>query len=146
VFLSLPIGADDPLDRLFDLKERMEAIKGSPEAMITFGILGTMGLVPSQLQDVGVSIFGAKATAVMTNVPGPRQTIYMAGAPLREIMFWVPQSGRLGLGVSILSYAGRVTLGIATDAALVPDPDQIIAAFHAEFELLRRLAPRQSEV
>jgi len=141
VFLGLPIGVDDPLDRLFDLKERMEAIKGSPEALITFGILGTMGMVPAQLQDLGVSIFGAKATAVMTNVPGPRQTIYMAGTPIREIMFWVPQSGRLGLGVSILSYAGTVTLGVATDVGLVPDPDQIIAGFHEEFELLMRLVP-----
>ena len=141
VFLALPVGADDPLDRLFDLKERMEAIKGSPEAIITFGILGAMGLAPAQLQDVGVSIFGGKATAVMTNVPGPRETLYMAGAPLREIMFWVPQSGRLGLGVSILSYAGSVTLGVATDVGLAPDPEQIIAGFHDEFKLLLRLAP-----
>jgi diacylglycerol O-acyltransferase len=145
VFLGLPIGVDDPLDRLFDLKERMEAIKGSPEALVTFGILGTMGMVPAQLQDLGVSIFGAKATAVMTNVPGPRQTIYMAGAPIREIMFWVPQSGRLGLGVSILSYAGKVTLGVATDVGLVPDPDQIITGFDEEFKLLLRLAPEKNE-
>jgi len=145
VFLTLPIGVDDPLDRLFDLKERMEAIKGSPEALVTFGILGTMGMAPAQLQDLGVSIFGAKATAVMTNVPGPRQTIYLAGAPIREIMFWVPQSGRLGLGVSILSYAGNVTLGVATDAGLVPDPDQIIAGFHEEFELLGKLIPSSTK-
>lgn len=141
VFLPLPIGADDPLDRLLDLKERMAALKGSPEAMVTFGILTTMGVAPAQLQDLGVSIFGSKATAVMTNVPGPRQPIYMAGVPIKEIMFWVPQSGRLGLGVSILSYAGSVTLGIATDVGLAPDPDQIIAAFHDEFETLLRLVP-----
>lgn len=139
VFLALPIGADDPLDRLFDLKERMQALKESPEALVTFGILNAMGRTPAQVQDLGVSIFGSKATAVMTNVPGPRQAIYLAGTPLRELMFWVPQSGRLGLGVSILSYAGSVTLGVATDAALVPDPEQIIAGFHEEFELLLRL-------
>ncbi|MFN8569003.1 MAG: WS/DGAT domain-containing protein, partial [Kouleothrix sp.] len=144
VFLPLPIGADDPLDRLLDLKERMAALKGSPEAMVTFGILTTMGVAPAQLQDLGVSIFGSKATAVMTNVPGPRQPIYMAGVPIKEIMFWVPQSGRLGLGVSILSYAGSVTLGIATDVGLAPDPDQIIAAFHDEFETLLRLVPPEA--
>ena len=144
VFLALPIGADDPLDRLHDLKERMEAIKGSPEAIVTFGILTAMGSGPSQVQDLGVGIFGAKATAVMTNVPGPRQTIYLAGAPIRGIQFWVPQSGRLGLGVSILSYAGQVTLGIATDAGLVPDPEAIIRDFHAEFEQLKRLIPQAS--
>ena len=141
IFLSLPIGADDPLDRLYDLKQRMEAIKGSPEALVTFGVLQAMGLMTSQLQDAGVALFGSKATAVMTNVPGPRETIYLAGAPVRELMFWVPQSGRLGLGVSIISYAGQVWLGVATDVGLVPDPETIIRAFHAEFELLGRLAP-----
>jgi diacylglycerol O-acyltransferase / wax synthase len=142
VFLALPIGADDPLDRLHDLKRRMQAIKSSAEAVVTFGILNAMGVAPSQLQDLGVGVFGSKATAVMTNVPGPREMLSMAGVPIRGIQFWVPQSGRLGLGVSILSYAGQVTLGIATDAGLVPDPERIIEDFHDEFELLKRLVPR----
>ena len=68
----------------------------------------------------------------MTNVPGPRKEIYMAGKAVRSLMFWVPQSARLGLGVSILSYAGQVRLGIATDAVLAPDPGSIIAAFQEE--------------
>lgn len=145
VFLSLPIGVDDPLDRLFDLKERMEAIKHSPEAIVAFGILMGLGVAPSALQDMGVSIFGSKATAVMTNVPGPREMLYMAGAPINQIMFWVPQSGRLGLGVSILSYAGNVTLGIATDSGLAPDPDEIITAFHEEFNTLLKLVPSKPD-
>jgi WS/DGAT/MGAT family acyltransferase len=144
IFLSLPVGAEDPLDRLFDLKQRMQALKGSPEALVTFGVLNLMGLLTDELQDIGVSLFGAKATAVMTNVPGPRETIYLAGAPVRELMFWVPQSGRLGLGVSIISYAGQVRLGVATDLGLVPDPEAIVGAFHEEFALLGRLVPREN--
>jgi diacylglycerol O-acyltransferase / wax synthase len=136
VFLALPVGHDDPIDRLCALKERMEEIKGSPEAMVAFGILNVIGAVPTEIEEQIVKMFGGKATAVMTNVPGPRQPIYLAGKPIRGLMFWVPQSGRLGLGVSIMSYAGAVTLGIATDAALVPDPETIIAGFHAEFEQL----------
>jgi diacylglycerol O-acyltransferase / wax synthase len=104
--------------------------------------LNVMGMAPSQIEELGLTLFGSKATAVMTNVPGPREPIYMFGAPIKEIMFWVPQSGRLGLGVSILSYAGQVTLGIATDADLVPDPEMIVAGFHAEFEQLIRLIPQ----
>jgi diacylglycerol O-acyltransferase len=145
VFLSLPVGADDPIDRLYDLKQRMAALKDSPEALVAFGVLNALGLAPDQLQDLGVSLFGSKATAVMTNVPGPRQTVYLAGAPVREIMFWVPQSGRLGLGVSIFSYAGQVWLGVATDAALVSDPEVIVRGFHEEFELLARLALHKKE-
>jgi hypothetical protein len=70
----------------------------------------------------------------MTNVPGPREEIYLAGKPMRSMMFWVPQSAKLGLGVSILSYAGQVRLGVATDSGLVPDPESIIAAFQDEME------------
>jgi len=140
VFLDLPIGIEDPFDRLLELKRRMEGIKGSPEAAVAFGILNTIGAMPQQMADLVVDIFGSKATAVMTNVPGPRQRIYLAGSPIRQIMFWVPQAGHLGLGVSIFSYAGDVLIGIAVDAGLTPDPDTIIDSFHVEFNDLLRLA------
>jgi WS/DGAT/MGAT family acyltransferase len=142
IFVSLPVGTDDPLDRLDDLKQRMQALKDSPEALVTFGALHAIGLLTSQLQDAAMALFGSKATAIVTNVPGPRETIYLAGAPVRELMFWVPQTGRLGLGVSIHSYAGQVRLGVATDIGLIPDPEAIVGAFQAEFELLARMVPR----
>jgi diacylglycerol O-acyltransferase / wax synthase len=139
VFLSLPIGIADPYDRLTELRERMDTIKGSPEAVVAFGILSAMGRAPEALQDIGVSLFGSKATAVMTNVPGPRQTIYMAGSAIRQIIFWVPQSGHLSLGVSIISYAGHITIGFAVDTALIPEPERFIEGFHQEIESLRGL-------
>ena len=139
VFLSLPVGISDPLDRLIELKRRMDEIKDSPEAIVAFGILNAIGMAPSEIEDVVVNVFATKGTAVMTNVPGPQQTLYLAGQPIRSIMFWVPQSGRLGLGVSILSYDGEVRLGVATDAGLVPYPDTIIEGFHHEFDALMEL-------
>jgi WS/DGAT/MGAT family acyltransferase len=139
VFLSLPIGIDDPLDRLRELKRRMDAIKGTPEALVTYGILNAIGATGPQVEDIVVSIFEKKATAVMTNVPGPKEVRYFAGKPIKGIMFWVPQSGRLGLGVSILSYAGEVLVGIASDAGLTPDPESIVEAVHVEFDSLMQL-------
>jgi diacylglycerol O-acyltransferase / wax synthase len=136
VFVGLPIGTADSFERLLAFREQMNAIKGSPEPVVTFGILNAIGMAPNELGRRVVEIFGTKATAVMTNLPGPGQTLYLAGKPIQQIMFWVPQSGRLGLGVSILSYAGAVYLGVATDAGLVPDPDTIIAGFDAEFDEL----------
>jgi WS/DGAT/MGAT family acyltransferase len=137
VFLSLPVGVVDPDERLGELRRRMDSLKGSLEAPVAFGILNTIGVMPQSLQDIVVNIFGLKGTAVMTNVIGPREQLYLAGAPLDSLMFWVPQSGHLGLGVSILSYNGHVWMGTITDAGLVPDPDAIIDAFHTEFyELL----------
>jgi WS/DGAT/MGAT family acyltransferase len=139
VFLSLPVGIVDPGERLGELRRRMDSLKDSLEAPVAFGILNTIGVMPQLLQDIVVSIFGLKGTAVMTNVIGPREQLYLAGSPLDSLMFWVPQSGHLGLGVSILSYNGQVWMGTITDAGLVPDPDAIIDAFHTEFsELLEK--------
>lgn len=139
VFLSLPIDIADPFDRLLEVNKRMDALKNSPEAVVAFGILNALGMSPSEVQNMGVKLFGTKATAVMTNVPGPTFPLYLAGSEIKEMMFWVPQSGRLGLGISIISYAGKVWLGVATDAGLVPDPDTIIEGFYEEFEALMEL-------
>lgn len=146
VFLSLPVGIADPLDRLFELKKRMDGIKGTPEAIVSFGILAGIGVSTSQIQDIVVKIFGMKATAVITNVPGPREVRYLAGKPIDGLMFWVPQSGKLGLGVSIMSYNNEVLLGVATDAGLVPDPETIIAGFHEEFDSMMELVEAAREM
>ena len=145
VILSLPVGVRDPLQRLQVLKRRMDDIKDTPEAMVAFGILSAMGLTPWQIEKIIVDIFASKVSAVMTNVPGPRQPIYLAGQRLNSLMFWVPRGGDIGLGLSILSYAGNAYVGIATDAGLMPDPQAIVDAYHAEVaDLLRLASPGRS--
>jgi hypothetical protein len=72
----------------------------------------------------------------MTNVPGPQQKLYFAGAKIERFLFWVPQSGDIGMGVSILSYAGSVQFGLITDRGLVPDPEHVVERFGSEFEKL----------
>ena len=145
VFLSLPVGIVDPTERLGELRRRMDGLKDTLEAPVAYGIVSTIGRLPQAMQDIVVDIFGLKGTAVMTNVIGPSKQLYLAGAPLESIMFWVPQSGHLGLGVSILSYNGQVWMGTATDAGLVPDPDAIIDAFHAEYGELLEVAHRAQD-
>jgi WS/DGAT/MGAT family acyltransferase len=140
IFLSLPVGILDPARRLAELRRRATALKRSTEPVVVYGILKAMGLTPHAIQKLVVRIFATKATAVMTNVPGPRQTVYLAGSPIRDVFFWVPQSGRVGLGVSICSYAGHVRLGVGTDAGLVPDPEGIVKGFHEEVAELQRTA------
>jgi diacylglycerol O-acyltransferase len=134
VFLSLPVGIDDPIERLHELKRRMDLIKGTPEAIVAFGILNAIGITSPEIEDIVVNIFGTKATVVITNVPGPREVRYLAGKPISGLMCWVPQSGRLGIGVSIISYAGEVLVGVATDAGLTPDPEKIIDGLHLEID------------
>ena len=75
---------------------------------------------------------------MLTNVPGPRETIYLAGSPVRGVLVWAPVSGNVAMSVSIFSYAGEVTIGVMTDAGLVPDPQTIVAAFTEELAALSR--------
>lgn len=142
VILSLPVGVRDPQSRLAVLKQRMDYIKQTPEAVVTFGILNTIGLTPVQVEKIIVDIFAAKVSAVMTNVPGPREPLYLAGSQITSLMFWVPAPGDISMGLSILSYAGNVMVGVATDAGLIPDPEAIVAGFHAELaEMCRAPEP-----
>jgi WS/DGAT/MGAT family acyltransferase len=132
--LLLPVGIESPIARVFEVRKRMNDLKNSYTAVLTVGILGLVGLAPRQLQKQALDFLARKGTAVMTNVPGPQQPLYMAGAQIRRMMVWVPQSGDIGVGVSILSYAGGVQFGLITDKRLCPEPQRIIDRFAPEFE------------
>ena len=136
VVLNLPLGIANPLARLAAVRARMEALKDSYQAPVTLGVLGLVGMAPKAVQTQVLDLLAKKATAVMTNVPGPQAPLYMAGGKLAQMMFWVPQSGDIGMGVSILSYNGGVQFGLVTDSALVPDPQAIVDGFEPEFERL----------
>jgi WS/DGAT/MGAT family acyltransferase len=134
--LLMPLAIANPLARLYEVKRRMDALKGSYLAPISLGLLAGVGLMPKPLQQQVLDILANKATAVMTNLPGPQQPLYFAGSRLEQAMFWVPQSGDIGMGVSILSLAGSVQFGLITDAGLVPDPERIAQRFPVELERL----------
>lgn len=138
--LVLPVGLEDPVARLFAVRQRMNELKGSYTALLAMSVLGVLGATPRQIQNDIQNHFARKATAVMSNVPGPQQPLYIGNSQLDQCMFWVPQSGDIGVGVSILSYNGGVQFGIVTDDALVQDPDNIIRRFAPEFDKLVLLA------
>jgi hypothetical protein len=112
----------------------------SYQPLLAFGILALSGLMIKPVQSAITGLFAKKATAVMTNVPGPKEPLTFCGRSVKQMMFWVPQSGDIGMGVSILSYAGGVQFGLVTDARMCPDPEAIIERFAPEFEKLLWLA------
>jgi diacylglycerol O-acyltransferase / wax synthase len=138
--LVLPIGIANPVERLFAVRARMSELKGSFQPVMAFGLLSVAGLLIKPVQHAMLNVFAKKATAVMTNVPGPAQPLKFCGATVEKVMFWVPQSGDIGLGLSILTYAGRVQFGLITDTGLCPDPEAVIANFAPEFEKLLMLS------
>lgn len=134
--LVLPIGIANPVQRVYAVRRRMNELKGSYQPVLAFGVLAIAGLLVKPVQHALLNLFAKKATAVMTNVPGPKEPLKFCGATLRQTMFWVPQSGDIGMGVSILSYGGGVQFGLITDSTLCPDPEAIIERFAPEFEKL----------
>lgn len=134
--LVLPIGVDNPIERVYEVRRRMAALKGSYQPLLAFSLLAVAGLLIKPAQDVMLNLFAKKTTAVMTNVPGPREKLKFCGSTLEQSMFWVPQSGDVGLGVSILSYGGGVQFGVITDSALCLEPQRIIDEFVPEFAKL----------
>jgi len=138
--LTLPIGIANPVQRVYAVREKMSELKGSYQPVLAFAVLAVAGLLIKPAQDAVMNLFGKKTTAVMTNVPGPAHPLKFCGSSLEQTMFWVPQSGDIGVGVSILSYGGGVQFGLITDSALCPDPQAIIDRFAPEFEKLLLLS------
>jgi WS/DGAT/MGAT family acyltransferase len=139
VFLPLPVGVSGAYRRLVEVHTRMDEVKRSRVGAVSYAILSATGLAPEALERWIVDLFSAKGTAVMTNVPGPREPVYLAGAPVRTVLVWAPTSGHIGMSVSIFSYHGEVTVGLMVDAALIPDPDQIVTELARELRVLARL-------
>nr|WP_255368831.1 wax ester/triacylglycerol synthase family O-acyltransferase [Polaromonas sp. OV174] len=134
--LVLPIGVENPIERVYEVRRRMAALKGSYQPLLAFGLLAVAGLLTKPAQELMLNLFSKKTTAVMTNVPGPREKLKFCGSTLEQSLFWVPQSGDVGLGVSILSYGGGVQFGVITDSALCPEPQRIVDEFVPEFAKL----------
>jgi WS/DGAT/MGAT family acyltransferase len=136
VFVDLPVGKRNPLQRVYAMHDTMRALKGSLQPPMTLMVLGMMGMLPAALQAPAIELFSRKGTVVASNVPGPQAPLFICGQRIAEMYFWVPQSGSMGVGVSVLSYAGKVFLGMIADQALIADPGQVTGRFGTEFERL----------
>lgn len=136
VFASLPVGERHPLARLYAVHRDMETLKHSSQAIVAFWLLTAMGLLPGIVEQQAIELFTTKASVVISNVPGPRTPLYVAGARIERQFFWVPQAGSIGVGVSLLTYNGGVHFGVMADRHLLPRPEQITARFAGEFERL----------
>ncbi|MCK9824104.1 WS/DGAT domain-containing protein [Nocardioides cavernae] len=133
VFLPMPLGLGSTGEAVSAMKERMLRIKHSVEPVITFGVQWMIAESPRALAVRLTDLFANKGVGVLTNVPGPREQVTFAGVPVAGTLGWVPMSGHQPLGISIFSYGGEVTIGVAGDAGLVPDPDRIAELIEQEY-------------
>ncbi len=149
VYFHFPSALSAPLARLAETKRRMDWLKRSPEALLTFSLISAIGRTNPTIERYLVSFFANKAIGVTTNVAGPRTTRTLAGTPVTGVLGWVPGSGKHAVGVCIFTYAGTVRVGFMTDTAIVPDPERLLAAFEDELDHLVRIGrsrahPRRS--
>lgn len=141
VLFTLPSGISTPFERLAVTKHRMDAIKHSPEALLTFGLISGIGRTGSDLERLVVDFFANKASGVTTNVPGPTTPRYLAGTRISALLGWAPESGNQTLGTAIFTYAGSVFVGFKVDTETIADPEDLLAGFLDEVQTLCALAP-----
>ncbi|MCK0153802.1 wax ester/triacylglycerol synthase family O-acyltransferase [Alcanivorax sp. S6407] len=139
VLARLPIHLSGPRERLQEVQQQMRDLKASPQPWVFYGMLAGLGQGPDALEQAALEFLSSKASLVMTNVPGPQQSLYLAGARILQPMVWVPQSGGVGMGLSILSYAGTVQFGVVADHNLMTDPQALVSQFRHSFEELAAL-------
>lgn len=138
VLFGLPVGHEDPRERLRAMSERLVQLKGSVEPIFTYATVRLMlALLPLWMSRLLIDFLANKCTCVISNVPGPRRKVLLAGRRLRAMLFWVPQRSDVGIGISMMSFSGRLYLGAIADTALLEDPAEIVRAFEEEFEGLR---------
>jgi WS/DGAT/MGAT family acyltransferase len=138
--LSLPLGLHDPRERLAEVHRRMAEIKNSPEGAASFGVLSVAGTMPLGIARRIIEVWTAKASAVMSNVPGPPRLVYVAGTPVTGMLAWAPKPGSISMSVTIMSYAGEITVNVAVDAGLIPDPERMVALVEDELAELQRVS------
>lgn len=135
VALELPLAMPTTASRIRAAKSRMDVVKHGPEAMLTFGLahaIGSVGAVTATMSRQMISFFGNKAFGVTTNVAGPTEPRYFAGAELMGLLGWVPGASHQTLGACIFSYNGQIRVGFKADAAVIPDVANLVAAFEEE--------------
>lgn len=136
-FVTLPVGTRDLGERIEQVRDETGINKLGVEAFLMYKLLDIGGKVPEAVQDLVVEQFEDRATGIVTNVPGPLNTMEIAGSEVTEMTFWVPQAVDQGIGISLLTYDGSIRIGIAGDDNLLPEPNKLSEKYAAEIEMLQ---------
>lgn len=134
VFVPLPVGTESFPERLRIINERMDRQTAGIEAYLVYLTFVFGGYLPDVAQQWLLRQFEDQATAVVTNVPGPKERFQFAGEEVSEIMFWAPEANDVGLSLSIFSYDGGIRVGVAGDANLLAEPERLTAAIQTEID------------
>lgn len=144
VFVDLPLRGE-PLDRLARVSAAMDEVKGSAQVRAGALIVGATGLAPPAVSSLVVRAMSGPRmfNLVVSNVPGPQQTFYLDGVPVREIFPAVPLNpASQALSIGIISYDGKIGFGLQGDRDALADIDAAAAGLERAVAVLGEAASR----
>ena len=146
IFAHLPVGIENPIERLAAMRAQMEHLKHSGEAVAGEVLVGLSGFAPAMLLALGLRAATRmpqhSVNTVTTNVPGPQRPLYAAGRRLLECFPYVPIAGHVRIGVAIFSYDGGLTFGVTGDYDEAPDIDVLCDGIERSMRELVAVAER----
>ena len=132
--LKLPVSTDDPRARLAILQRRMQELKDSPAPIVSRMLIVTTTMFTPVIERGIHRINQLRSTGVLTNVPGPQLPLHIGGSELLGTIGWGGMTANLNLSAAFVSVNGSIFPGLVTDAAITPDPEQVLAEVAAEWE------------
>ncbi|XP_029731822.2 uncharacterized protein LOC109426047 [Aedes albopictus] len=122
VDLQEPNRYQNLLNRLGDVKQHSDVLRSSPDYLINFWIMSTVAcLFPDPM--LRKILTSAHSTLAISNLPGPQQKPCIHGYELKNLSFWIPNIGQTAVGLTLLTYGGRMQLGILADRAVIDNED-----------------------
>ena len=138
----LPVYAKDPVERLRIVRESMQGIKESKQALGAEVISGLEDFAPPTLlaQASRINFSTRLFNLLVTNVPGPQFPLYMMGREMREIVpvAFLPENH--ALAIAAMSYNGKLDFGLIGDYDAMPDLERMAELFEESLEELLKAA------
>lgn len=142
VFVDLPTSTANWSLRCTRVKQRMDRLKSSGEAVLLLAMLFAFGTLPEALQERALTLLSSKVSLVVSNLPGPVDPIFWMGHRLEDLVFWTPPSGHTGVSISFSCYRDIITCSVGGDVSMLPNPEKLTECFQQEFQNLRHHSQR----
>jgi WS/DGAT/MGAT family acyltransferase len=141
---ELPVGIDDPVERLGAIRAQMDRLKNSKQAVAGEVLTSLSGFAPPMLLSLGTRVAmrvpQRNVNTVTTNVPGPQQPLYARGRQMLEAYPFVPLASSVRVGVAIFSYNGMLNYGVTGDYETAPDVGVLCRAVEDGMSELLKIA------
>eukprot|EP00668_Euglena_longa_P010262 GGOE01012443.1.p1 GENE.GGOE01012443.1~~GGOE01012443.1.p1 ORF type:complete len:526 (-),score=174.15 GGOE01012443.1:509-1924(-) len=146
VFKSLPIHLPTPEERIAHFHIRMGMLKSGMEPQLSILLQHVLTWLPEPLMRLVVLRFTICSSAVLTNVLASAAPFYVCGQKSLNTAFWVPASGDIGVGISIMTYTDQVGVNFISDENLIADWAPVVRFLREEWAAMKAIAEREQPI